>query len=108
MQIEGEGLMKHERTISNVIKRKRAPFRVNAASFVGRHGIDTRLEIPPGEPDLDRLRSVTREWLVPLLVDEFLRERGIDFKQKPMTVNPQNQLSNAPIRGGRGAFHREE
>jgi len=34
-----------------------------------KHRPDTRLEIAAGEPDLEALRSVTREWLVPLLVD---------------------------------------
>jgi hypothetical protein len=37
---------------------------------------ETKLEFPAGEPDLDALRSVTREWLVPLLVEKFLREQG--------------------------------
>jgi len=100
--------MKDERTTTNVTKKKRVPVRGNAAGFADRHETDTRLEIPAGEPDLARLRSVTQEWLVPLLVDEFLRERGVDLKQKPMTVNRKNQLSNAPIRGGRGAFRREQ
>lgn len=36
-----------------------------------------RLELPAGEPDLDGLRAVTREWLVPALVERFLREHGI-------------------------------
>jgi len=100
--------MKDERTTTNVIKKKRVPVRGNAAGFAGRRGADTRLEIPAGEPDLARLRSVTQEWLVPLLVDEFLRERGVDLKQESMSVNPKNELSNAPIRGGRGAFRREQ
>jgi hypothetical protein len=100
--------MKDERTTTNVTKRKRVPGRGNAARFAGRRGTDTRLEIPAGELDLAGLCSVTQEWLVPLLVDEFLRERGVDLKQKPMPVNQENELSNAPIRGGRGAFRREE
>lgn len=37
----------------------------------------TRLELPAGEPDLEGLRAVTREWLVPALVERFLREHGI-------------------------------
>jgi hypothetical protein len=69
--------MRDERTTTNLIKKKRAPVRGNAAGFAGRRGIDTRLEIPAGEPDLARLHAVTQEWLVPLLVDEFLRERGV-------------------------------
>ena len=100
--------MKDERTTTSVTKRKRVPVRGNAASFADRRGTDTRLEIPAGEPDLARLLSVTQDWLVPLLVDEFLRERGVELEQKSMTVNPKNELSNAPIRGGRGAFRREQ
>ncbi len=83
--------MSDERNTTNLIKKKRAPVRVNAASFAGRRGIDTRLEIPTGEPDLARLLSVTREWLVPLLVDEFLRERGVELKQEPMTMNQKKR-----------------
>jgi hypothetical protein len=37
----------------------------------------TRLELPAGEPDIEGLRAVTREWLVPALVEKFLREHGI-------------------------------
>jgi hypothetical protein len=40
----------------------------------------TRLEFPAGEPDLEALRSATREWLVPLLVERFLREQGIELR----------------------------
>jgi hypothetical protein len=40
----------------------------------------TRLEIPAGQPDIEGLRSVTREWLVPRLVEKFLRTHGIEFR----------------------------
>jgi len=43
----------------------------------------TRLELPAGEPDLDGLRAVTREWLVPALVETFLREHGIQPRLRP-------------------------
>lgn len=46
---------------------------------------ETRLEIPPGEPDLEALRSITREWLVPLLVEKFLREQGVELRSRPNT-----------------------
>lgn len=39
---------------------------------------EVRLTLPAGEPDLATLRSVTREWLVPRLVDKFLRQAGIE------------------------------
>jgi hypothetical protein len=41
---------------------------------------ETRLALPAGEPDLEALRFVTREWLVPLLVEKFLREQGIEVQ----------------------------
>jgi len=40
----------------------------------------TRLEFPAAEPDLEGLRAVTREWLVPALVERFLREHGIQLR----------------------------
>jgi hypothetical protein len=40
----------------------------------------TGLELPVGEPDLEALRSVTREWLVPRLVEKFLRMHGIELR----------------------------
>jgi hypothetical protein len=47
------------------------------ATHVTSRPSQTRLELPAGEPDLDGLRAVTREWLVPALVEKFLREHGI-------------------------------
>jgi len=41
---------------------------------------DARLQLPAGQPDLEALRSVTREWLVPSLVEKFLRLHGIELK----------------------------
>jgi len=42
--------------------------------------LETRLALPDGEPNLEALRSVTRDWLVPLLVEKFLREQGIELR----------------------------
>lgn len=44
---------------------------------------ESRIERPAGKPDLEALRSVTREWLVPLLVEKFLREQGIELRARP-------------------------
>jgi hypothetical protein len=53
---------------------------------------EARLEIPAGEPDLSALRSAMREWLVPRLVEDFLRERGIELKHsRVQTVNPKSK-----------------
>jgi hypothetical protein len=60
---------------------------------------EAELAIPAGERDLTALRSVTREWLVPRLVEEFLRERGVALRaypqptrEKPMPMNAKKEL----------------
>lgn len=100
--------MKEERTATDLIKAKRVPARGDAAGAAGKRATDSRLEIPAGPPDLAALRSVTHEWLVPRLVQEFLRERGIELKQPPMSVNYENPIPKPLIRGGRGAASRRE
>ena len=40
----------------------------------------TRLQLPPGEADIEALRSVNRDWLIPRLVEKFLRFHGIELK----------------------------
>lgn len=50
---------------------------------------ETKLALPSGEPDLEALRSVSREWLVPRLVEKFLREQGIDSRVRPENANCQ-------------------
>jgi hypothetical protein len=54
-------------------------FSEDAASVTCRQA-QTRLELPAGEPHFERLRAVTREWLVPALVEKFLREQGIQLR----------------------------
>lgn len=81
--------------------------RSNGAGVRRNRRTDTRLEISPGQPDLTALKSVTQEWLVPRLVQEFLRERGIELKQPPMSVNYENPIPKLLNRGGRGASRRE-
>jgi hypothetical protein len=56
---------------------------------------ETQLQIPAGEPDLEALRSVTREWLVPLLVEKFLREQGIELRARPNASPGKIPISNA-------------
>ena len=51
-----------------------------------------RLEIPSGELDLEGLRSVTREWLVPVLVEKFLSEHGIEPRRGRTRVRKENQF----------------
>jgi hypothetical protein len=54
----------------------------------------TKLEFPTGKPDLDALRSATREWLVPLLVEKFLREQGVELKTHRQTASPGKMISD--------------
>jgi len=56
---------------------------------------EIKLALPAGEPDLEALRSVTREWLVPLLVDKFLREQGIDSRVRPGNADSQFTYRNS-------------
>jgi len=49
---------------------------------------ETGLVLPDGEPNLEALRSVTRGWLVPLLVEKFLREQGIELRTRRQATVP--------------------
>lgn len=53
------------------------------------HG--TRIGIPVGEPDLEALRAVTREWLVPVLVERFLREQGVELRARSKSDPAKNE-----------------
>jgi hypothetical protein len=55
---------------------------------------ETKLEFPTGAPDLDALRSATSEWLVPLLVEKFLREQGVELKTHRQTASPGKMISD--------------
>jgi hypothetical protein len=55
----------------------------------------TGLELPVGEPDLEALRSAAREWLVPLLVERFLRRQGIELRARSRTNPDKPQTPNA-------------
>jgi len=100
--------MKTEKGARREIEQTRVPSaRSNGAGVRKSQRTDTRLEISHGTPDLTALRSVTQEWLVPRLVQEFLRERGIELKQPPTSVNYENPIPKLLNRGGRGASRRE-
>jgi hypothetical protein len=45
------------------------------------------LRLPQGKADIEALRSVTREWLVPRLVEKFLRVHGVELKHSRVLVN---------------------
>jgi len=55
---------------------------------------ETKLVLPDGEPNLGALRSVTREWLVPLLVEKFLREQGIELRARPNAEHRKTPISD--------------
>ena len=59
-----------------------------------------RLRLPPGKPDIDALRSVTREWLVPRLVEKFLRIHGVELKHSPKFANAANRLQPSLVGEG--------
>lgn len=46
-----------------------------------------QLQLPHGEADIEALRSVTREWLVPRLVEKFLRVHGVDLEHSRKFAN---------------------
>jgi hypothetical protein len=57
-----------------------------------------RLLIPAGEPDIEALRSVTREWLVPRLVAKFLRLHGVQLKYSRYLASEASRLPR-PLTG---------
>ena len=66
-------------------------------------GERARLLIPAGNPDIDALRSVTREWLVPSLVKKFLRLHGIDLKYSGNSASHAIRLLRPVISEDRGS-----
>jgi hypothetical protein len=60
------------------------------------------LRLPPGEADMEALRSVTREWLVPRLVEKFLRVHGFELKHTRKFANTANRLQ--PSLPGEGSL----
>lgn len=59
----------------------------------------TNLTIEPGEPDQTSLRSVVREWLAPLMVRQFLVERGIGDPQELYQSNSMNSVFRIAMQG---------
>jgi hypothetical protein len=64
----------------------------------------TRLQFPLGEADIEELRSVTREWLVPRLVEKFLRLHGVELKHSRQHAN---RLRSSPLGDAAGAAAKE-
>jgi hypothetical protein len=82
-------------------KTSRAISRDLSCSARAANGIVTqtqrRLELPAGEPDLEALRSVTREWLVPRLVEKFLCLHGVELRYSQTSVNPTSRISTPVV-----------
>ena len=49
---------------------------------------------------MEALRSATREWLVPRLVDKFLRIHGFELRHSPMFANATNRLQPSLVGEG--------
>lgn len=73
--------MQMKKTARGIAHGRDGCFSQGATNVTARHA-HTGLELPAGEPDLDGLRAVTREWLVPALVEKFLREHGIQPRSR--------------------------
>ena len=61
-----------------------------------------RLRLPRGQADIEALRSVTREWLVPRLVEKFLRLHGFELNHTRKFANTANRLQ--PSLPGEGSL----
>jgi hypothetical protein len=61
---------------------------------------ETRLVLPDREPNVEALRSVTCEWLVPLLVEKFLREQGIELRARPNAEPGKPPISDSLVAEG--------
>jgi len=86
-------------------KREKTTSKQKAIDGVGdvrRRRRDTPLIIGSGEPNQEALISVIREWLVPLLVREFLAERGIEAPQGQNPGSFTGTVYPSPLQGARG------
>ena len=59
-----------------------------------------KLQLPPGKADIETLRSATSEWLVPRLVEKFLRIHGFELRHSPKFANATNRLRSSLVGEG--------
>jgi len=108
----------NERTVSNSERNDRRSFRLGPGSSK-QHSVPASspgggpLRLPPGEADIEALRSVTREWLVPRLVEKFLRVHGFELKHSRKIANTANRLQlslseEGPLVSGNAARKRSQ
>jgi hypothetical protein len=77
--------------------------RIGSTGFTARFFKRRRdLRLPQGKADIEALRSVTREWLVPRLVEKFLRVHGFELKHTRKFANTANELQ--PSLPGEGSL----
>jgi hypothetical protein len=59
--------------------------------------VPTKIRLPIGEPDLTAIKSVIDDWLVPLLVREFMAE----YNAKAATEAVKSQQMALPPKGSK-------
>lgn len=64
------------------MKKKRAKGEARRVDFIPPGNNGDILAIPAGRPDVQALDAVCREWLVPQLIDKFLRERNVVLQHR--------------------------
>lgn len=72
---------------------------VRAGRHQGRRAV--RLIITEGSPDDEALRSVVDDWLVPLLVEQFFAERGLEAPQPRNRSAFLKPVYRTPVQGAR-------
>jgi hypothetical protein len=72
------------------------------AGNVRRRWRDTPVIIASGQPDPEALRSVIRGWLAPLLVRQFLAERGVRTPQGKNRSEFAKSVYWKPLQEARG------
>jgi hypothetical protein len=55
------------------------------------------LSVPSGEPDIEGLRSLTRDWLMPRLVEKFLRLHGAELRSSSQALPINDNRLTTPI-----------
>jgi hypothetical protein len=99
---------RNERTANEPARNGKRPSRLWSggpepqSSAPASSGGGGRLRLPRGEADIEALRSVTREWLVPRLVEKFLRVHGFELKHTRKFANTANRLQ--PSLSGEGSL----
>jgi hypothetical protein len=86
-------------TVRRSQSRRCKPEALTSSQTSGAH-----LTFPLGGADIEELRSVTREWLVPRLVEKFLLVHGVELthsRQRP------NRLRLSYLGGSLGAVPKE-